>query len=354
LSKKAAERLVKECWIAKQKAEMTLQRRRLGNAAPSGVASRRRPGDAKPAEAGSGGGNNGDESTWEHDKQRELDRQAAVAETVRDSVRGRSSRDEDDDDDVRIPLESFLHSFLMQKYKHSSAVAVEMGYSLVFGCQRFSYDADLAMFLAILQGRLPEEVHERELTMLASLRQGLEQIDRAVSGGRRTGFIHREDLVAHLREAYATKTPEGMAALLAALGVDKHAQREQVPYGSLLAEDEVGDQSNFTECLRDQFLQEYLDLSAELSAEIASAATGQDDRYIKATEAQEAILRVDPEKPREEVRQLVARGFGISSRIMRGKESSQVQLPLFLRRLKSGWLQRSTRRVGSGDGGVFM
>lgn len=275
-----------------------------------------------------------------------------MADTVRSSMRseGRGGRGEDDDEDVRIPLESFLHSFLMGKYKQSSAIAVEMGYSLVFACQRFSYDADLALFLAILQGRLPEEVHERELSMLASLRQGLEQIDRAVSGGRRTGFIHREDLVAHLREYFATKTPEEMAALLAALGVDKHAQREQVPYEQLLAEDEVGDQTAFTECVRDQFLQEYLDFSSELSAEIAAAATGSDDRYIKASAALEAILRVDPEKPKEEAKQLVARGFGISARSMRGKESAQVSLPLFLRRLKSGWLQRSTRRVGGGDG----
>jgi len=42
LSKKACERLVKECWISKQKAEDTLRRRKQGNAAPSGVASRRR------------------------------------------------------------------------------------------------------------------------------------------------------------------------------------------------------------------------------------------------------------------------------------------------------------------------
>lgn len=63
LSKKAAERLVKECWIAKQRAETTLQRRRLGNAAPSGVASRKRPKDGSSDKQGAKGGSG--DSTWE-------------------------------------------------------------------------------------------------------------------------------------------------------------------------------------------------------------------------------------------------------------------------------------------------
>lgn len=364
MNKRATERLVKACWIAKQEAEDSLRRRR-------GAASR---------------------------------------------VSGMPS--EDAGVDVRIPLQDFLFTFLVEKYG-SPGMAVEWAYNFVYALQRFAYDSDIEVFLRVLQGRLPEEVcgtpvwrlrrkptcgglrpdraqrttrcggprgcdatqvHTRGIIMLNELYTSLETLDRSMSGGRATGKVHRgarrnepsclpcadghssslsrrssvllivsdsraEDLVAHVREAYATKTPESMAALLAALATDRNAQTEMIEYRALLSEDENGDQGDFVECLRDQHLVEFQEYVAELVAMTTRLATGPpEERFVTIASAADAIRRVDPEKPDEDVLRLVARGVHLPPTRIALTSTMAVPLQPYLDRLRAGWLQRSTRR----------
>lgn len=351
LNKRATERLIKQCWMAKSQAEAALRRVLTTRA------------------------------------QSELSQSAEDAHGTNEDLQERFS--EAIEQHAHIPLASYLFTFMMQRTGGTPGIAVEWCYNFVDALQRYVYDADVEMFLRILQGRLPEIVHDQSITMLNALTDDLIELDRSVNGGQAAGVLPRVELVGFIRRSFRAKHDDAVQELLSALHGDPKAQADPIEYAELLAEDANGDQGPFAETLRDQFLAEYMEFSSELTAAIASnavrapslaaaidaaaqaeagakrgpasgssgatlpaapvAGSGPMQQYIMARAAAAGIRRVDPEKPDEELVSYVARGLGLpgSAEDLKLLTSNRI-VPLedFLRRLRRQWLERSSRRSG--------
>ncbi len=317
LSKRATERIVKQCWIAKEQAEAELR----------------------------GGG--GSKATSTGPSTGAIVRKARAV-TSADGL------------GQRIPLQSFFLTFLTQKYG-SVGVAQEWAYSIVHALKRYVYDSDCEIFLRVLQGRLPEAVHHESLKLVTSLRDSLVAVDKSTNGGQATGVLPKHDLKLHVRSAYPSKAPSMMATLLTELSKDPNAQGEFVDYNELLSEDADGDQGEFVEMLRAQALREYQSYTAELTSAIASAAaqegppggnvgSGGSDKsqFIKVKHIAAAIRGVDPSKPRDQVASIIRRGWAGGRSLPTDQVlTSEVTVSLapFLIRMRDGWLERSSSRL---------
>lgn len=321
LSKRATERIVKQCWIAKEQAE---------------------------AELRGGGSKKGGGST---------------ASTTSSIVRRARAVASTDGHGQRVPLQGFFLTFLTQKYG-SVGVAQEWAYSIVHALKRFVYDSDCEIFLRVLQGRLPEAVHHESLKLVTTLRDSLVAVDKSTNGGQATGVLPKHDIKLHVRSAYPSKAPSMMATLLAELAKDPNAQGEFVDYNELLSEDADGDQGEFVEMLRAQALREYQSYTADLTSAVAAAAAaespgappgtaaagggGEKSQFIKVKHIAAAVRSVDPAKPKEEVAAILRRGWAGGRSLPTDQVlAAEVTISLapFLIRMRDGWLQRSSSRL---------
>ena len=216
------------------------------------------------------------------------------------------------------------------------------------------YDSDCEIFLRVLQGRLPEEVHHHSLKLVTNLRDSLVETDKSTNGGQATGILPKDVLRQHVRLLYRTKSPAMMATLLAELERDANAAGDSVDYNELLSEDADGDQGEFVEMLRAQALKEYQSYTAEITGAIAAAAgedsggRGSAGQFIKVSRIASAIRSCDPDKPSDDVAALIRRGWtggrSMSTEALLSCDST-ITLAPFLIRLREGWLERSTGRL---------
>jgi hypothetical protein len=266
----------------------------------------------------------------------------------------------------RAPLSEFFWDWLRSRFGGPGA-AVEWGSSIVASLHRFSYDADIDVFLRCLQGRLPEDVFRQGNLLVQRLYEGLRGRDKSLSGGQVTGLLSVDDIRSYLREAFPEKDAASMAAVLAALAIDPAVQAapgaaaatqrggaiglspadslsgtERVDYSRLIAENAVGDQGPFVETLRAQLVQDYLQYAAEITSSIRDASVGTDeDRHIAPASALDAIVRIDPTKPYPEAFAMVARGAGVHPSELALDKAPALPLEPFLTKLRFGWMQRS-------------
>ncbi|KAA0174825.1 hypothetical protein FNF27_03721 [Cafeteria roenbergensis] len=296
-------------------------------------------------------------------------------------------RREEADEGLVLPLADFFWEWLRTTFG-GPGQAVEWGSAIALALQRYSYDADVDVFLRCLQGRLPEEVYSRGGLVVARLEHGLSQRDRALSGGQTTGFLTVDDIRSYVREAFPHKSRAAMTAVLASLAIDPAVQAaagpaatsarhralataargdvapsfastaaataatagaaalsgaERVDYSRLLSENAVGDQGPFVETLRAQLVSDFLQYAAELTAAVEQASTGPTDDELEVTPAAAAaaIRAEDPAKPDAEVRVIVARGTGVHPSELDVALSEPVRTLEFVSRMRSGWLARS-------------
>ena len=82
---------------------------------------------------------------------------------------------------IPVTLEQAFQGFLFQKMK-AEEEAIEYAYNILDGCQRFSWDADLELFLRVIQGVVHHEVREDQSEMVSSLHSLLYDLDETKKG----------------------------------------------------------------------------------------------------------------------------------------------------------------------------
>jgi hypothetical protein len=226
----------------------------------------------------------------------------------------------------------------------------EIAYSLMEGCERFKYDADIELFRAIIREEVSELAWFDQMIMLAKLKAALLQAGRLRSGGRsgtasvqvimqalyeffpckeREAFAFlRNALLLEARKATGLPAPatgataaaaaaaasSGTAAVAAAAAAADAAEDElllvQLSVHELFESNQYGNQGAFCEGVRDQHLEETCMYSAELSTAAAMCADPNTGR-ASIRDLREALVAVDPAKPREEVDSFIARVVAI-------------------------------------------
>lgn len=115
---------------------------------------------------------------------------------------------------------------------------------------------------------------------------------------------------------------------------------QTVHYLKLLGEDESGNQGHYCEMVRSQHLQESINFSEHLINMILHARPNHHTNELTLNVIREAIMRADPNKPRNDVNRYLARGCHATvedTLLMEAKETP-VLLSTFIRRLRRGVL----------------
>lgn len=209
----------------------------------------------------------------------------------------------------RIPVNDWMHTFLVGKYFKPEAVA-EMAYNLLDAANKFKYDADCEMFLRVMTGDLDESVYWEEFEMMDGLMQLLHKLDMAENSAKVTGKLPKSTLLKALRKWFPSKSDIRFNKLKRCLSKEDAVKGNTVHYVHLFAEDKDFNQGPFAEMVRDQHSDErgeyLLDLKLSLEEQSGSKRL---DAEVTAAQCLEALAEMDPKKPQKARESYVLRGF---------------------------------------------
>lgn len=271
---------------------------------------------------------------------------------------------------ARTPLADFLFVYLQDSHGTHHEL-VEAGYNLLGALRRYSYDADLELFLRVLAGEVSEEVLVDRRRML----HGLQMMCRAadVDG---LGLISRDDMYEVVRLYFPAKSDKAISAIRRALQADAVGEGGaggggDLRYAALFVEDEALDQGQFVETILDQHLAEttaYVeDMCEAILKRAGHAATGRGLNPLMAQtagatssdsvigggdgggrltlkSARDAIVAYDPKCPNATVDSYLARGARLGAVSDVGPMTAvgtMVGAGEFIDRLRGGLVKRA-------------
>lgn len=173
------------------------------------------------------------------------------------------------------------------------------------------------------------------------------KIDRSENQGIQTGKIAKQRFLDELAKCVPCKTKARTEELEQALFFDCGGPVRKVNYIDVFQDDHEGNQGKFVEAIRDQYLEEAIEYAQELMDALEMAqSNSRSGRGLNLNQLREAFLGVDPQKSLSEVDEYIARGCGIDvDEVDDVDDSFQVELKVFVKKLKSGILKRSTPPV---------
>eukprot|EP00002_Diphylleia_rotans_P032553 TRINITY_DN6849_c0_g1_i3.p1 TRINITY_DN6849_c0_g1~~TRINITY_DN6849_c0_g1_i3.p1 ORF type:complete len:761 (-),score=148.74 TRINITY_DN6849_c0_g1_i3:1053-3335(-) len=160
----------------------------------------------------------------------------------------------------KLKFGEYFYSYLQTHYGLHNVV-VEWAYNIIEALEKYSYDGDCHLFLKTLRGEISDEAHDDQMTMIENLRATFMKVDTTIHG-KETGRIPRKELFAALNKFFILKPPDKMNSIRGSL---LHEQPGlNVYYHKLFEEDRDGNQGPFIETIRDQYLQEIVEFSADI------------------------------------------------------------------------------------------
>jgi len=237
----------------------------------------------------------------------------------------------------KIKLNVFFPIFLTDKFGKEQVV--EQAYNMWFSLKDYSYDADCDLFYRILQGKMDEEVYTDQMQMLDALKAKFQETDESVNGGTATGKINKDILKTVFQEFFPVKSDKEIKECFKQL--DKEYVTDMIEYDLIFAEDEEGNQGDFIEGVRDQHLSD----REEYIESIEEALWDQDEEdcgEITVAQVLDAFLTFDPEKPPEEVNEVIARSLDMPVKQL--KPSKVVAIPAFLKTVQGMSVHRRTKK----------
>lgn len=234
-------------------------------------------------------------------------------------------------------LADYFYTYLSLKHGATTALQ-EWGYSLTEALKAFRYDADIYLFDLILSGEVSEDVYDDQRQMVAKLMDACAQQDT-----KKTGTISRRDFIRVLLRQFPGKPKAHLRALDRSL---EQVAKESgvVHYVKLFEEDRDGDQGPFAEALRDQQLQEIMQLHKEMKDALEREGAGE---ALTAAQVRRALLSVDRKLPRKEVNQILEDVFALPWKRI-GKRTADAQH--VIRTIKSKGVHKRHSRKANDDG----
>ncbi len=153
-------------------------------------------------------------------------------------------------------LASFFTRYLKTISDSDSVKAIEYAYNLIQALSLYSYDIDCRVFLALLQGKVEEGVHEAHRCMLYQVYEAMVEIENKLKkeeNGEKEGRIPSDVFMTEIQRLFPEKSAEEFFVLKRALYLNSNGGT--VDYTAvLLEEDRDCNQTKFCECLREQDL----------------------------------------------------------------------------------------------------
>lgn len=238
----------------------------------------------------------------------------------------------------KIKLSVFFPIFLAEKFGKDQVV--EQAYNMWFSLKDYSYDADCDLFYRIVQGKMDEEVYTDQMQMLEELKDKFKETDAELNNNQPTGKLAKQVIKTVFQEFFPVKSDKEIRECFKQL--DKEYVNEVIEYDLIFAEDEEGNQGDFIEGVRDQHLsdrEEYI----ESVEDALWDQDAEDSGEITYAQCLDAFMTFDPDKPPEEVADIVSRCLGCPAKSL--KPNKVVAIPAFLKTVQGMSVHRRTKKA---------
>eukprot|EP00002_Diphylleia_rotans_P031244 TRINITY_DN6482_c0_g1_i5.p1 TRINITY_DN6482_c0_g1~~TRINITY_DN6482_c0_g1_i5.p1 ORF type:complete len:626 (+),score=140.88 TRINITY_DN6482_c0_g1_i5:1094-2971(+) len=242
-------------------------------------------------------------------------------------------------EDLALPFPEFMYLHLHKKFGIQSMVA-EWGYSLLDALHRHDYDSDCEIFNMILSGQVGEDVFFDQIRVVDKVHKTFAKHDFDSNGGKPTGILSKTDVRQLLRKLFPLKSDEEYTMLYKAL--DGENPTTSVEYDRLFIEGRESEQVTFVEELRDQHFKERNVYIKELEDAVREVSV---EDVISLQAAKQAIISIDPKKPKAEVSEYISRAFQLDE-VSKESENITISVDDFMKNLRMGVLRRSARKEG--------
>ena len=232
----------------------------------------------------------------------------------------------------------FFENYIEKKFNNHSR-GIELAYNFVNALKKFSTSCDCKCFLMILNGDIPVDVWYDQLELIKSIKESMkrEEMARSHDGGK----LNVESFMRVLKKIVPTKSAHLLARLQSAVEIENKGNRD-INLDEILEEDANGIKGPFLDLLCHQHVSEFIAIADNISTEISNVCDpGAFDMPV--SRFREAILGSDPNKPRSDVNEYLARGCGVPVEDMLLLEAKRVPISVadFKNRLFSGMIRRS-------------
>jgi hypothetical protein len=189
-----------------------------------------------------------------------------------------------------LPLGQFVVKYFRNKHPMSVELQVTARYNFIKSLHLFIYDADFEMLKSCLEGRIIEEVVIAQKDFLISVTTNCNRFIDANCQGLRA--IEKAEFFKIIRKLCPTKSDKDMKFLRDAM--DQAQPGAYVQTTNLFASNEDGDQSEFAESLRDQFLEERIRYLNLIESTLENMCLASRSALVSAADIKNMFGNVDP------------------------------------------------------------
>eukprot|EP01006_Ploeotia_vitrea_P023307 TRINITY_DN55744_c0_g1_i1.p1 TRINITY_DN55744_c0_g1~~TRINITY_DN55744_c0_g1_i1.p1 ORF type:complete len:824 (+),score=116.52 TRINITY_DN55744_c0_g1_i1:93-2564(+) len=233
-----------------------------------------------------------------------------------------------------VTMKEFLYMYLMNKCDDVHDKAVELAYNLLDTMERNRYDADLELFLKVLDGKVPEAVFYDQNKMVQSVKLMFAKLDP-----NNKLKVPRKACKSALVKLFPAKSHEDMLKVRYYLMLDQ--QGPSINFKHLFIEDEEGNQGKFIECLRDQHLHEIQEYMVDVEQALRQASD--QNGMINLSTVKQVIQEDDIEKPEPEINNYIVRGVGCQ-RVSEINWDAEIPVDTLVANMQKGLMKRTGKR----------
>lgn len=243
---------------------------------------------------------------------------------------------------IQVQKPSFTTFFenYIEKIFNSHSRGIELAYNFVNSLKKFNSSSDCKCFLMILNGDIPVDLWYDQQELIKTLKESLrrEEMARSHDGGK----LNIDSFMRVLKKILPIKSAHLLSRLQSAIEIESKGNRD-IDLDEILEEDiNNGIKGPFLDLLCQQHVSEFIAIADNISTEISNICDpGAFDMPV--SRFRDAILGSDPNKPRSEVNEYLARGCGKSVEDMLLLEAKRVPINVaeFKKCLFSGMIKRS-------------
>mmetsp|Transcript_20121 Transcript_20121/g.39879 ORF Transcript_20121/g.39879 Transcript_20121/m.39879 type:complete len:1200 (+) Transcript_20121:26-3625(+) len=203
--------------------------------------------------------------------------------------------------DPILTLPVYFEQYLQDRFSTNKRAMIEFSHNFVHALERHVNDPDFALFLRVLFEDVHEDHFYDQMMMMANLKTMFVQLSDSEADGNRN-LISLQTFHNAIRRFFPAKRDDFFQELWAIV-FRECMSNGFVDLNKILEEDSSGFQSNFIECVRDQYILELDQVTAELySSLVDTLYTHQmeKDRRMEAKQigvgARKVVQTKEPEK----------------------------------------------------------
>ena len=201
-------------------------------------------------------------------------------------------------------LQAFLLEYLLQKFGSGNfSLIAGTGYSVFLSLHSHQADAEVAMFLRVLEGKLSEYVHFDYQCMISSFSQEVEKLL-----GPEDESVSRADLGALVDTFFLRKKAANKGALKEALKSEQKGS--EIDFSTLFDDEEGGP---FLQAVLTQYIEESLEYTSALSAKLLAIEEKDENGFTSLVKIRDILATYDPERSEDDLYLYITRGARLAS-----------------------------------------